>query len=81
MVKHFHYKRYLFGDTTLGRDITQSDFDLNDRKAMHHGAHQFIPNRRDRAGRPIFVFIYHEITYKEPKNIVRTHKCFSFVIG
>ena len=69
IVKHFEWKRKLFSDETLGRDITLDDFNKDDMAFFRTGVSQILPSR-DAAGRVIYAGVMSGWKYMEPENVV-----------
>jgi hypothetical protein len=68
-VRYFEDKRRLFGEESLGRDISFSDLNQDDRDTLATGCCQFL-SEPDRGGRSIFFWGQCNTTYKERENLV-----------
>ena len=56
LVKHFEYKKNLFGESKLTRPITYDDLNDNDRASLNAGFVQFL-GEKDILGRTVgFIF-------------------------
>lgn len=84
-ILYFDFKKYLFGETKLCKDITQDDLDKDDMKAMKSGVVQQLP-ARDRAGRAVCMVFPSHFGSQNPDTIVRSTisslniGCFDFVL-
>jgi hypothetical protein len=69
LIKFFDNKRHLFGIDLLTKDIRRQDLDEYDLQALFSGMSQIAPEK-DRAGRPIIVFIPALGLYHSMENMV-----------
>lgn len=71
MIKFFDFKKRLFGEDKLSREITLDDFDEDGMGVMKSGYAQISPYK-DMSGRPIVFFVLeHKKNYQNPENLVR----------
>lgn len=69
IVRYFEDKRRLFGEESLGRDISLIDLNQDDRDTLASGCCQFL-SEPDRGGRSIFFWSQCNTKYKERENLV-----------
>jgi hypothetical protein len=70
LIKFFDNKRHLFGIDLLTKDIRLKDLDEYDMEALSSGFSQLAPEK-DRAGRPVIVFVPALASYHAIENMVR----------
>jgi hypothetical protein len=70
MLSHFDMKMTLWGETTLGRNITLNDFNEDDMACLNEGLFHSI-NCRDQAGRALFCKLWSHQKYNVRENVVR----------
>ena len=69
LVKHFEFKRNLFGDGPLGRPLRQADLSEDDMESLLAGGARLLG--KDRAGRAVFYSRRMAFKYKTIDNLVR----------
>jgi hypothetical protein len=69
LIKFFDNKRHLFGIDLLAKDIRLKDLDEYDMEALSSGFSQLAPEK-DRAGRPVIVFVPALASYHAIENMV-----------
>jgi predicted house-cleaning noncanonical NTP pyrophosphatase (MazG superfamily) len=69
-VLYFDFKKDLFGETKLCKDITYNDLGEEDIKALKKGFLQDLP-ARDRSGRAVLCIFPSHFDFKEPETLVR----------
>jgi hypothetical protein len=70
MIRYFDFKRLLFGDEKLCKDISMQDLTEDDMVVLRKGFMQALPFR-DRAGRVVYIIFPSHEDYKDPKSLVR----------
>ena len=75
MIRFFEVKKHLFGEEKLVKDITLDDLDEGDTEALETGCAQ-ISIGKDKAGRPVVVFLRKLRKYKVTENAVGILGCF-----
>lgn len=73
MIRFFEFKRELFGEEKLVKDIKLQDLDEDDMESLKAGHHQLSPHK-DSAGRVIIVGMFALRKFKTVENLVRVHK-------
>jgi hypothetical protein len=69
LIRYFAFKRYLFGDAKLCKQIVYKDLDADDIRALKVGYMQTLPGR-DRAGRAIFIYFPSHQEYTSMESLV-----------
>ena len=66
---HLEQKRQLFGDASLGRDITADDLSKSELDMVCSGGLEILQDR-DAAGRPVLLSNFSRLQFKERKSLV-----------
>ena len=71
MIRHFEYKRELFGDDKIAQDITYDDLSQDDRTCLKCGCFQLLGNNKDTMGRTVAFHFPALMEFVSWKNLVR----------